>query len=441
MYYRGGASLYPRAPLFLLALLAACSSSDPRWLPAPSAKAVLVFELTAAGVTKAEAHEISEAAELWSVEQTQRQVVALAYDRPLSDLGLKSGPLQPSADGGLIPTSGATIFQLNVQPSGLGGWEEQRQLPQELKSLRLAELLPCARFDAQYYRLPATQNLYAEVGLPIDDSHALVAINDGRFFEASRSGARLLTELSTATPHHSGFRTSGGELWLAGRDARLVHGTVAGGFTPAPPLEIPASGVILDGAHEDAPFELYALSADLRLARFDGSRWTTLTSSAAVDDRTRPRLGWIEPGKVAVIGPATDRVLEVQVGGRTQSVGLDVALTDSVFAIAHVDRVGSFIGTRNGRAFLRTTDGWKEQRGAPSTVKVDVITAAGDGGMLMGGEGGEMVEWSPGYGYCPQILLGTGRRIEFAISLGRDLVVVSASSPDEMLIVYLSRTN
>lgn len=424
-----------------LAALAACSRPDPRWLPTPNAKAVLVFELTAAGVVGAQAHEISEMAEQWSVEPTPRQIIALAYERSLSDLGLRSGPLEPSPVGGLLPTSGATIFELNVEPGGLGAWKEMAQLPASLESLRLTELLPCAHFEPQYYRLPATQNLEAQIGLAIDEGHALVGINDHRFFEVGRSGARLLTELSTATPHHSGFRSSSGELWLAGVDGRMVRGTVAGGFTPAPPLEVPATGVVLDGAHEDAPFELYALSADLRLARFDGSRWSTLTSSGAIDDRARHRLAWIEPGKVAVIGPATDRVLEIQASGRVQSVAVDVALTDSVFAVAHVDRVGTFIGTRNGRAFLRTADGWKEQRGAPSTVKVDVIAAAGDGGMLMGGEGGELVEWSPGYGYCPLVSLGTGRRIEFAVSLGRDLVIVSARSPDEMLVVYLSRTN
>lgn len=441
MYYRGGALLHPRAPLFAMACLVACSGPDPRWLPAPNAKAVLFFEQTTAGLIGAQAREVSEEAEQWSVEPTPRQIIALAYERSLSDLGLRSGPLEPSPVGGQLPTSGARIFELNVEASGIGTWQEKTQLPAVLQSLRLTELLPCAHFEPQYYRLPATQNLEAQIGLAIDQGRALVGLNDHRFFEISRSGTRQLTELSTATPSHSGFRSSSGELWLVGLDGRMVHGTVAGGFTPAPPLELPAAGVILDGAHEDAPFELYALSADLRLARFDGERWTTLTSSGTIDDRARHRLAWIEPGKVGVIGPATNRVFEIQASGRSQSVAVDVALTDSVFTIAHVDRVGTFIGTRSGRAFLRTADGWKEQRGAPSTVKVDVITEAGDGGMLMGGEGGELVEWSPGYGYCPLVSLGTGRRIEFAISLGRDLVIVSARSPDEMLVVYLSRTN
>src|SRR5436190_1416035 len=80
---------------------------------------------------------------------------------------------------------------------------------------------PCVTFDRAVVTVPGASSDPLRMAVALGGSEILAASATGRFFRISRSGAVLLTGLSTTTPHLGGFRSQSGRIWLVGKDGAV----------------------------------------------------------------------------------------------------------------------------------------------------------------------------------------------------------------------------
>lgn len=419
---------------------AACGSDQLRWVGAPSTRAVILFDFTVSGLSSGVAYEVSESqAQLVTPSPDLSRVYALGYRESLAELGLKAGPLTLTGPGLPLPTP-STIARLDVSGGSPGPWTALAEPPSEVRDITVSELVKCAAYATPtYFRLSGTERAVPTLLLKLDESRALIADSDGKFFEVSPDSARRLTELSTSTPHFAGFRRGDGELWLAGPNGRVAHGNPTTGFLPAPSLNHATSGLKITGAPAGQALELFALTTSLAIEHFDGQRWRVLveeSGSAALPSRIG--LAWIGPGRVAVIGARSNEVWEVDLNGTITAVRLPVTLPDALFSIANLEGFGPIAASRYG-AIFRRTDRWDSFPMLPTLARVDVMMPIDGRGFLAGGEGGELSQWTPEAGYCPTFVAGTGGSLDQGVNLGRDLVLAVSAEAERIFVAYLQR--
>lgn len=426
--------------MLLLALLAsACGSDQLRWLNGTGMKSVLLFDFTLSGPSAGAAYEVSEAeALLVTPSPDLARVYALEYAVTLAELGLKPGPLT-LAQPGLPPPTPTTVSRLEVVGGAPTQWTGLREEPEEVRGLAVSELVKCAAFSPPtYFRLSGTERTVPSVLLKLDESTALIGNNEGKFFEVSAESARLLTVLSTSTPHDVGFRRADGEIWLAGPKGRVAHGDLVNGFVEAPPLHYTKSAIKLTGAPA-GPLELFVVTSSLGVEHFDGTEWRVLVEESGPSPQpSRIGLAWIAPGKVAVLGAKTNVIWEVDRSGAVTTIELPVVLPDALFSISNLEGVGPIAGSRYG-ALFRRSDRWNMFPMLPSLARVDVLMPIDGQGFLAGGEGGELSQWTPDAGYCPPFYSGTGGSLDHGINLGRDLVLTVSADVERIFVAYLHR--
>ncbi len=437
---RWSRTIGPAGPLLLALLCSACGSDQLRWLDASGTKSVLLFEFTLSGPSSGAAYEVSDAeAMVVTPSPNLRRVYALGYSVPLAELGLKPGPLT-LAKPGLPPPTPATVSRLEVIGGAPAQWTDLGETPDEVRGLAVTELVKCAAFSPPtYFRLSGTEKTVPSLLLKLDESKALIANNEGKFFEVSPDSARQLTELSTSTPHDVGFRRADGEIWLAGPKGRVAQGDLVHGFVEAPALHYTKPALKLTGSPAGQPLELFVVTSSLAVEHFDGARWRVLVeASGPAPQPSRIGLAWIGPGKVAVIGAKTNVVWEVDLSGTITTIELPVVLPDALFSIANLEGVGPVAASRYG-AFFRRSDRWNMFPMLPSLARVDVLMPIDTQGFLAGGEGGELTQWTPEAGYCPPFYSGTGGSLDLGVTLGRDLVLAVNADRERIFVAYLHR--
>lgn len=427
--------------LLWASLGAACGSDRLRWVDAPAARAVILFDFTVSGLSSGVAYEVSDTdAQLVTPSPDLSLVYALGYDQSLAELGLQAGPLTVAGPGLPLPAP-ATVSRLEVSGGTPGQWTTLAEAPAEVRDIKVSELVKCAAFATpSYFRLSGTERAVPTLLLKLSEQSALIADSDGKFFEVTADSARRLTALSTSTPHATGFRRGDGELWLAGRNGHVVHGDPTTGFLPAPSLNhTRSSNVKITGAPAGQALELFALTSSLAIEHFDGERWRVLVEERGPAGLlSRVGLAWIGPGRAAVIGARSDEVWEVDLSGTVNVVKLPVTLPDALYSIGNLEGFGPILASRYG-AIFRRTDRWDAFPMLPSLARVDVLMPIDGRGFLAGGEGGELSQWTPESGYCPTFATGTGSSLDQALNLGRDLVLAVSAPAERVFVAYLQR--
>ena len=409
-------------PLAILLALsgAACGSGDRAFLSSAGLQSLVLVAVDGEVITL-EAIDLPTGAVVDRTPPDGATMYALGYASTLAQLGLRAGALAQTPSGGALP--------LPDRKHLLEGstWTPIDALPAALTALRLTTAGGCATFDQHARSLPLTGDL-PSFAVTLDESRAFVGWQSGRFQMHELDRSYDVGAISPDTPHLGGF-VYGGEVWMVGPGTRVVHGHPDRGFEDAPPLPFDVDvDVKMDGAHGDAPFELFVTDGKQGVAHFDGVAWRVLRpTSAAGPDGTDPGIAWMEPGRAVLVGVDVDTVLELSSDGSERRVALMLpprASRDSVWSAGYVDGRGAVLGTRSSVMFDRTPDGWRQLPQASITPRADSIVSLGRGAFLAGGQG-RLAQWRGSSELCePPLSVPSGISNRASAQLGDGFMLI-----------------
>jgi hypothetical protein len=324
---------------------------------------------------------------------------AIFYDRPLAELGLPpgkqkivdEGPAIPSPDQILTATLGEGPFE----------WTALASLPAELASIRLETTLACAKWAVAPIDLEGVPGSGGRVLAPLGGERWLFASVAGRFFLVTRQGATAI-DTPTTTPHVGSFTDSSGTVWLLGDRGRVATYRLDSGFEDrGTTASRSGDGDTGDLAGSSAlPPELFAVSRNGVIDRFDGTSWRTVVGDP-LPDHDSPGVAFLEPESAIAIGPRNGSAIVYDHGRISEEI-----VDDGLNAIAHIDGLGTVIGTVRGRYWLRNGSSWTPIPAPPSSTVVRAL-APFRGGFVAGTINGLVTQYHPQLGFCEAEQLGS----------------------------------
>ncbi len=383
-----------------------------------------------------------EAAEVLGEAGARRVVVSypgdgaelwlLAYDRPLSAMGLVAGPVALSDNGVRIPKP---VEAYAGRATAGAGWT-LGEVPEVIAALRVrtAVVDPCVRFLIDDVVLTGSGEDEPSMALVLDDDAVLVGSDAGRFYRVQGLNAAPLTQLATTTPSRAGFRSADGTIWLLGHDHRIARGTLEAGFvdiSPRPPEPVQRGDV--DGQGD----EIFVVTNSQTLYVFRSGRWQRLFEAPKRDDY-RVSVAWIGPNEAFVAGlsyeglhrwkdgqPLQERLIE-DLGGRASTV-------------RYLPEVGWVAATLLGRVFLLADDGqWEELQQSPFGLEIAFVLPLRSGIFIVSHDG-VVGQYHPGYGYCPiQRVIGGNLQDVAVLADGFLLVSSNRSNRADQALVRLT---
>lgn len=229
------------------------------------------------------------------------RVVAAQYDRTLEELGLRPGAAHPSTSEGrscrlLAPVA---VHSARLENGGVPSWGAEPALLQEeiamiMGTSKCTKPNLCRSYAASFIELPTTANVFLLQA--VDAESAIAADTEGHFFRIREGSYEVVTELE-GLPSMTGVFGARGELWLGGKQGRIMRGRLEGTFEEWVLDENETVAAIADAQHRD-PFEAYAVgieqqsasTATVSLYGLNEHRWARLGSERVADaaaDRTR----------------------------------------------------------------------------------------------------------------------------------------------------------
>lgn len=416
----------------LLAVVLSACADDVRFLERTDQRAVLLVERGADGATTVHAYDLDDEVSIRRDAPTRGDLYALGYRATLAELGLGPGPQVVDPVGGPLPTH-ETLHLLESE-----GWRALTDVPSALASVRLAATRACGDYQLSEQVIQLETDDFPTFVIRVDQDRALFATALGRFYAVTVAGAMPLTSLSTHTPRRAAY-SNGGELWMVGSDGEAVRGTLEGGLRPAPPLPLPpADLLVLAGAPDGAPLELFATNESLEVAHFDGTRWRIVRRREGyLAERSRVAATWAEPGLAVIVGAGTSSVVELRANGSARVVSLDVPPrpdVDAAYAAAWVDGLGALVATRYSVLFRRQDNDWTRAPLPRITARPEIMLDLGGGHLLFGGQDGVLVEWSEATGECEPLVAGSGDAIFGGARLGSGFTVVSSGRAGRVVV-------
>lgn len=315
------------------------------------------------------------------------ELYAVEFCCPLRVLGLEPGKQsqEPLAkERPLLPPP--TTIRASAMVDGVqSGWEvgAPAVVNDALLRLPLPEDHLCdlytIDFDVQDATVRGTETSSTpSFGLRLADGTVLVATLGGDFYLVEEAeGIDIvpthLTDLSTTTPHHGAFRRDDGEIFLLGKDGSFARGDLQRGFTIQGERSLGGAKehVRLAGA-KDGPVELYAVTDARTFQKFDGVRWTTISTAAPANEAgefqtlARPAITYLGPEETLVARARENR------NDRVQRYFQGALSDEVVFTIQEVAELYNFptwgviAGGRNGSINFRDAAErkWGESRRA-----------------------------------------------------------------------------
>jgi hypothetical protein len=347
-------------------------------------------------------------------------VYALLYAATLDAMRVTPGPqtVVSASDPGSFLLSGAAAMSqggATLGPLGdiwaidlpaIARWTEvvPTALPTSVYDLKI-DVVPeasCVELDIKTF--PTDSRYDGSMAVAIDAHNVLAATTDGHFFRATTSSAVRLTAVATTTPHLAGFTSASGEIWLLGHNGTVARGRPETGFTVVghTASQTGVTWAFLDGPRDASPFELYAVTDQQVLEHYDGRSWQILAQDPRPNDNAPWAAGvaWIAPGEALALGPKINTLLHHH-GGVLDEEPLPIASDDFATTVAFIPRLGVVVGTDRGKLYQPQGSEWREIVGAHSNGSVRLIVAL-DEGLLYGGTDGDLEQYRPAIGFCPQ---------------------------------------
>lgn len=367
-------------------------------------------------------------------------VLAVGYHATLEALELSAGPIAVDPRGGPLPTAD----RYHRLGEDADAWETLASAPDEVSELRVAQRDTCARFALTTEVMALAEAETVTFAVELDAATILFATSAGRFFRVAGDGRPQRVALSTTTPSLAAYRAADGELWLAGAGGRMVRGDLLRGFEEAPRIPLdPRAGLVLDGAHGAAPFELFAADGERAVAHFDGTTWRRVFEGNGRQRRElRPQIAWAEPGRAVLIGVGTSSVVEVSADGGVRTVRLEIparASYESPWAVAYIADRGVVVGTHYDVLYVRENGAFTMMGEPPITPRADVLVDLGGRAVLAGGQNGSFVQLRAQDDFCEPMRLRTGQYTHVAARLGAGLVYVASSTTGEARVITAAR--
>jgi hypothetical protein len=386
------------------------------------------------------------------------EMTVLSFAVPLAEIGLDEGKLDPSAnaDGVLVGPRAAHLYQSELD----GAWKpiSTSSLSMTLQNLR--GRIGCTSFESEVITLAQdTKGGNSRVLLPIDEASVL-AIASGRdgsigayrvtVSDPPRVDPVALRDLSsTVAPSWlsivSGYRLDDGSYLLGGTNWTLRRGRLSSDrstFDLEAPITtsttVPQNLTWIAGPtrfEADRVDDLFALTSEGVLARFDGHRFEVLYRFAPFPEGFDGGLVWLGPGRVRAVKDETS-VLVVD-GSTIGHESVTSAIPPRLSALANLPGIGFLGGVTSGRVFLSAGDGRWTDLGETMTQATVLAFTPYAGGFLFGQGIGGVGQYLSGPGrFCGSPLLASFD-VDAMITLG-DSVLLGGSGNDGVTGVLLS---
>ncbi|MCC7383333.1 MAG: hypothetical protein IT384_15965 [Deltaproteobacteria bacterium] len=327
------------------------------------------------------------------------QVHLLAYRQTIETLGLTAGDLA------LGSSCERSCLLVRPEASWSRPVRDGEWTPSSVPEAVAQGLLPdfAARCSCVPLRFEVVrfEGLAPTIFMAPRDDGVLIGRHDGSLLhlgrdrQISRICGAVGDEFSTG---YAARATSA--VWLAGQRFGSVSLDQASPDAPCPFREAPtwpgADPVVeLDGPADEAPFELYALSATGAFARFDGTSWSQL--AVVGHDAGTPLYGqvrWIAPGSAAAVLQGHDVAIAVGGTAHVETVQVNVD-TFGIETLGVSARFGLLLGVYHAGVMARSGDGWgpvgelRRANGAGMVIELDdrILSAWPRGviGQIVGG--------------------------------------------------------
>lgn len=386
--FEAGRPLWSRGAPFLFGLALACGSPEASFLARYGQTAIIVVH---DGYRRA----ITVVGQPGPITSEGERVQALFYPSSASALRLSEGLQVETEVGQPLPAPEAIWEVSAAEPS----WRPLDALPIELGDVRLPVLSTCVALEPRSYSTPGIDGGQLRFAVRADGDRALLAVGSDYYLADAE---RVVPVPPMGLPVGTAYWDAGRQvIWLF-EAGRAMRGTIAHGFEPAPAL--PFVPWWIDGnPHPDRPEELFAVTASAAIWRYFEGAWSQVSPPRGpqVED-TRLTIAWGGLNEAYVTGLGFDKLLEHRPGGDRLVTIDDVraGVGDAFYLARYLPGWGPLLGTRGGHLYRQDGGVWRTLVQPPTTSKVFLIEALGDG-LLFGGEDGVVNQLQPPNLLCP----------------------------------------
>ncbi|MBI2376969.1 MAG: hypothetical protein HYV07_23415 [Deltaproteobacteria bacterium] len=387
-----------------LIFLAACENQI-AWTSARGASSGIIATRTNEGLRI----EAVDADTVWTEDAGEvLEVHALWYRKELAELGVASGPLTASAEGGRLPLPDRIEVLRNA------AFVEIERLPDDLRDLSIAESCPCLSPTIVRGEVSVAGSLL--YGVPTGGDEVVLGTSESSFLAT----APRAIPFDAPFPARAAAPGQRGEIWLA-NTRRIAHGVPGSALIEAPELPIEGARIAWIDASKEGPSELFAITSSLAIAHFDGESWSVLREAPeAPEARSRPMIAWAGPGQAVAIGHSRKGLREITLGEPIRDEYLllndeNAAAPESLYSVSWLAGFDAVLGSRYGRVAFKKQGVWTLLPHPPDDARVEGLAGLEGGGIWSGGQRGRFNQWFEGYGFC---------RPEAGFAAGHDPVAV-----------------
>lgn len=369
------------------------------------------------------------------------RIVLASYPQTPAELGLEVGAL-PIADGRpCAVVRPATTFTLRVAGEQ-ASWQETLLTDREGDRLvpdRRDRCVDCRPFQVTDVGLEEiSPDATVEGAAPLEDGAIVLSIGD-RLARVDRSGALVMS--GTGTPTFVSLQPRGGGTFWAGRryaqiDRLTIH-TASNAYSIEEQhwSSFEAFGFRVAVSPAEEPLEVFAVTSSGSLYRYDADGLKhihDLELSPEARLRIERGLGSGSTPSIIRLGPRHvmaavewEQVVEWNDGRVTVHVVAGSGRLKNVADLEEVAGFGVVASTTDGAFFRRAGGGWEPLFQLPSPAPTASMRTFRDG-FIFFVRGGELRQWAPGLGVCPepQVLPGGANKFPREVLLdGRAFVV------------------
>lgn len=343
------------------------------------------------------------------------RITVIGFGLPLENVGLQAGRVDTAIDKTAQPIleirPRIALRQIDITGGAAGSWSEATTLPAPLGDVRIDTGWPagCTRFSRR--EVPTTSTQAASFALALDAGTALIGLEDQTLLRISTGGALtdVTPQRAEPVPTWGALRESADVLWLAGREGSLWrvridavgnvievlerHQLTTWVTTPTQPMITRHPQFRWIGGHATpGSVEIFMLSVEGVLAKFDGAEIKELRRFELRDTDWRGGLAYLGPGEAMAGFITSQDVLHVR-GATVTPMRLNKDTVSGVTGLSAHPALGVVAADSLGNAF-RFEDGvrWTKLFELGNVLGIDILLPYRSG-LLAGGPGGFVQEW------------------------------------------------